>query len=141
MDSLNQRLKKDPLLLLRCGLGLVFILAGLHRLIFFDLAYQNFLDVGLRPAALLVALAIGVELVAGVLLLWNLYVKEACMGISILLVIGIASSAIRAGHSLIDKVNELFMLTYTPTNIVLHVTYLVGVITLLLWVLPKKKKS
>lgn len=130
---------ENPLTLLRVGLGTVFVLAGLHRIIFFNLAYSNFVDLGLKPASMLVVLTIIFELVAGMLLIINRFIVKACVIIIVLLVIGITSAIIRAGHNLIQNINEVFLLTYTPTDIVLHISYLVGTVTILLFSLHQRK--
>ena len=140
MENVRKRVMKDPLMILRIGLGAVFLLAGLHRLIFFGMAKANFIDVGIVPATFLVSLAIIVELVAGILLILNREVDKACAMILILLAIGIGASIVRAGSSLLSNINEVFLLTYTPTNIVMHAAYFVGVLTILFWALGKKRK-
>ena len=82
MENMRKRVVKDPMIVLRIGLGAVFLLAGLHRLIFFGMAKANFIDVGLVPASFLVSLAIAVELVAGILFILNRHVEKARQRIS-----------------------------------------------------------
>ncbi|HII66243.1 TPA: DoxX family protein [Candidatus Woesearchaeota archaeon] len=133
MKRLKENLRKDPVAPLRIGLGLVFLLAGIHRIVFFGLAVQNFTDVGLRPAPALVVLAIIAELIAGILFLLNRRMVQACLLIMAVMLAGIFASVIRAGTSLWQNINEVFMLTYTPTDIVLHISYVIGILTVLLW--------
>lgn len=137
MKRLKDTLRKDPVAPLRIGLGLVFLLAGTHRIVFFGLAVRNFTDVGLQPAPLLVVLAIVAELIAGILFLLNRRMVQACLLIMAVMLVGIAASVIRAGSGLWQNANEVFMLTYTPTDIVLHISYVVGILTVLLWAMRK----
>ena len=139
--ALIDKIIKDPVILLRVGLGIVFVLAGLHRILFFNLAYANFVDLSLKPPSTLVILTIIIELVAGVLLIINKFVAEACVFIILLLLGGITSAIIRAGYSLVQKINEIFLITYTPTDIVLHISYLVGIITILLFSLKRNDRK
>ncbi len=139
--KLNNRIVNDPLLILRVGLGLVFLLAGVHRLVFFDIARQNFIDLGLQPASLLVILVIIMEFIAGILFIINRHIIRASLLIMAVMIIGIGASVLRAGNSLWTNANELFVLTYTPTNIVLHISYLAGIITVMLWVIKEKKSK
>ena len=138
MGNIKQKLLDDPLLPLRVGLGIVFLLAGIHRIVLFELARANFIDLGLQPASLWVIVAIAAELVAGILFIVNRYMVKACLLIIAVMVIGIGASILRAGSTLWANINEVFMLTYTPTDIVLHISYLVGIITVLLWAIKRK---
>ncbi len=137
--KIKNKIIRDPLLLLRMGLGVVFLLAGIHRVIFFDLAYKNFIDLSLNPPAPLVVITIILELIAGTLLIINRFVVQACIAIITILIAGIIASIMRSGYTLIQNINEIFILTYTPTNIILHLSYLIGIITLLLNNLKIKK--
>lgn len=130
---------KEPVGPLRMALGIVFMLAAIHRIVFIDIAYNNFSDLGLKPAFFLVVLAIIIELAAGILFLANKHIKFASCIMLILIAAGIIFSIKKAGTSLFSKINELFILTYTPTNIVLHVAYFFGVLTLLLYYINNKK--
>lgn len=143
MDTIKHRLVKkiikEPLIFLRIGLGIVFLLAGLHRIVFFDMAYKNFIDVGLEPAALLVIVTVIVELAAGILMLINRFIPQSSAMIIILLVIGIIAAVKRAGVDFINNINEVFLLTYTPTDIVLHISYLLVAVTLFIFAIKSGK--
>ncbi|MBI2647451.1 DoxX family protein [Candidatus Woesearchaeota archaeon] len=131
--KIRNKIINDPLVLLRLGLGIVFLLAGIHRVIFFDLAYKNFIDLNLNPPALLVVITIILELITGTLLIINRFIVQACVTIMLILTIGIIASIIRSGYTLIQNINEIFILTYTSTNIILHLSYFIGIVTLLLY--------
>ena len=131
----------NPIILLRLSLGIVFILAGLHRILFFKLAYDNFLDIGLVPAVPLVVITIIVELIVGISFITNKLVKYSCILLAVLLVVGIIASILKAGYALIRNINEVFLLTYTPTDITLHLSYLIGALTLLLFTLRKRNQN
>ena len=124
---------KDPLVLLRLGLGLVFILAALHRIIFFEISYNNFIELGLKPANLLIIVTIIIELTAGTLLILNRFIYQASLTLSALLVVGIIVAVLKAGQTLIQNIHEIFIVTATPTDIVLHISYVIGLLTLLLY--------
>lgn len=129
----NSNFPKDPLVLLRAGLGMVFILAGLHRIIFFEIAYDNFIDLGLKPANLLVIITIIIELASGTLLILNRFILQSSLTLLALLVVGIVAALNKAGENVVQNINEIFMVTATPTDIVLHISYVVGLLTLLLY--------
>lgn len=131
--KININFSKDPLALLRLGLGLVFILAALHRIIFFQIAYNNFIDLGLKPANVLVIATIVVELAGGILLVLNRFISQASLTLSALLIGGIIVAVNKAGQSLIQNINEVFIVSATPTDIVLHISYVIGLITLFLY--------
>ena len=124
---------KDHLILLRLGLGVVFVLAALHRIIFFEIAYNNFIDLGLKPANLLIIVTIIIELTAGTLLILNRFIYQASLTLSALLVVGIIVAVLKAGQTLIQNIHEIFIVTATPTDIVLHISYVIGLLTLLLY--------
>lgn len=138
LNKIKIFLLKEPIILLRLGLGTVFILAGLHRIIFFKMAYNNFIDVGIVPATPFVVFTIILELIVGFLLIINKFVKQSCIAIAMLLIVGITASILRAGHILVENINEVFLLTHTPTDIILHISYLIGVLTILLFSFGKK---
>lgn len=133
-----KNIQNQPILLLQYGLGIVFFLAGLQRIFFFEMARQNFIDLGLVPAVPLVILTIFAELVASLCFFTDRHVEKGSALIVIVLLIGITASIIRAGSSLVQNFNEVFLLTYTPTNIVMHTTYLIGILAVLLNSLKKK---
>lgn len=139
MNVSLKSIAKEPVGPLRMAMGTVLILAAMHRIIFIEIAYNNFSDLGLKPAFFLVVLAIIIELAAGILFLTNKHIKFASCTILILIAAGIIFSIKKAGISLFSKINELFILTYTPTNIVLHIAYFFGVLTLLLHHINNKK--
>ena len=132
--------ENHALTILRVGIGLVFLLAGLHRIFFFSIGYQNFLDLGILFATPLLIITILVEIICGFLLIINRFIIPASLAIIALLATGIIVSFVKAGYNFIEDINELFILTATPTNILLHITYLVGILTLLLYSLSKKKE-
>lgn len=134
-------LLKDHLALLRIGLGIVFVLAALHRIIFFDIAYYNFVDLGLNPANLWVTITIIIEFTAGTLLILNRHISKASLTLAIMVAIGIIVAVLKAGQTLIQNMHEVFMVTATPTDIVLHMSYVVGLITLYLYSKKKIKSS
>lgn len=140
LNKIKNLFLKNPVTLLQLGLGIVFILAGFHRIIFFNMAYDNFTDIGLVPAAPLAVITIISELIVGISFITNKFVKQSCTVIAILLVVGITASILRAGNTLIENINEVFLLTYTPTNIVLHISYFIGVLTVFLFSLKKETK-
>lgn len=132
-EKKNINSSKDPLALLRLGLGLVFILAALHRIIFFGIAYNNFIDLGLKPANMLVIITIMIELLGGISLILNRFIFQATLTLSALLLVGIIVAVIKAGPSLIQNINEVFIVSATPTDIVLHISYVIGLLTLFLY--------
>lgn len=130
--------KDHPLSLLRIFLGIVFVSAGLHRLIFFSIAYENFSNFGIVPVMPLLVITIVMQIIAGVLLIINRLVIPASLIIAIIVIAGIVVSFVKANAGFYANLNELFILTATPTNIVLHITYLIGIVTLVLYQLNRK---
>ena len=126
---------------LRITIGIIFLSAGLHRIFFFSIAYQNFLELGIKFVMPLLVVTILIEIVCGFLLIINRFIIPASMTIGITLIFAIILSFLNSKPEFFHNINELFILTVTPTNILLHVTYLVGVITLLLYGLSKDSKN
>lgn len=130
-----------PLSLLRIFLGIVFLSAGLHRIIFFSVAHENFSNLGVSPVVPLLVITIVLQIAMGTLLIINKLVIPASSIIAVIVIIGIVISIIKAGTRFYANFNEVFILTATPTNIILHITYFIGILTLLLYNLNLKKKS
>ena len=59
---------KNPLSLLRIFLGLIFLSAGLHKILFFKVTYENFLLLGIYPTIPLLIITIILEVICGILL-------------------------------------------------------------------------
>lgn len=135
-----KKLRENPLALLRVGLGLVFLAAGLHRIFFFQLAVDNFAWLGLQPATALVIATIAIEFFVATCYLLERKVALASGTLIALLVVAVGISLLKAGASFTQNINELFVLTATPTNIFLHFTYLFCVVVVLLSVLGKKRQ-
>ncbi len=133
--------RNQPLSLLRIFLGIVFLSAGLNRIIFFSVAHENFSSLGISPAIPLLVITITLQIAMGTLLIINRLVIPASLIIAVIVIIGIAASFIKAGTRFYANFNEVFILTATPTNIILHITYFIGILTLLLYNLNIKKKS
>ena len=134
-------IKGHPLFLLRVFLGVVFLSAGLHRIIFFPVAHENFSNLGISPAIPLLVITIALQITMGALLIITSLVIPASSIIAVIVIIGIVISLIKAGTRFYANFNEVFILTATPTNIILHITYFIGILTLLLYNLNTKKKS
>ena len=130
-----------PLSLLRIFLGIVFLSAGLYRIMFFPVAHENFSNLGITPTIPFLIMVIALQITMGTLLIINRLVIPASSIIAVIVIIGIVISLIEAGTRFYANFNEVFILTATPTNIILHITYFIGILTLLMYNLNVKKKS
>lgn len=121
---------------IRIGLGLVFILAGLYRIVFFNQGIEEFSALGL-PIWMLIATII-IELSIAFLFFANKYVKEA----SIVLVLFLASAvAITARNVPLQAYHSIFKMSATPESILIHIIYIILLIFLITELYKKNKTS
>jgi uncharacterized membrane protein YphA (DoxX/SURF4 family) len=102
------------------ALGLVFVLAGVYRVLFPQNAVQEMLDLKL-PAALSYVL-VPFELLLGVLFLSNRHVREAAAATMAFLILAILWGLVLNPGVLLDT-HELYVFNATPTDILLHAVY------------------
>tara|TARA_Y100000310_G_C20639880_1_gene793298 strand:- start:1100 stop:1534 length:435 start_codon:yes stop_codon:yes gene_type:complete len=122
--------KKNPLSLLRIFLGLIFLSAGLQKILFFKVTYENFLLLGIYPAIPFLIITIILEVICGILLVINRYKLFASLVLGLIILITIIVSVINGGYSLLNNINDIYILTLTPTFFATLVIILVGLITI-----------
>ena len=131
--------KKDlnfPLVFARYFLALVFLSAGIFRIISPKLALQELINLNLPP--ILSWFVVTIEISAGVLLILNKYIRQVYFGLIIFLSSALIWALIISGQEIISSLNELFVFNLTPTDFFLHLIFL-GLAVFLLKAIKKDK--
>lgn len=117
--------------LLRIFLGLTFLSAGIFRIFNWNKAIIEFSGLNLGTAYYLIVLIIALEVIGGLLLILNIKTKEILLAFSLFIAIAIIIAFMANGNNIIANFKELFTFTPTPTDVFLHFTYLIILISLL----------
>ena len=132
MISVNFNLKKikeNPVELLRLFLALVFLSAGIFRIFNPSLAQQEFSGLGLP--SFLFPLMIVFEIVAGLLLLINKFARQIYFLLAFFLVMALGWALLSEGSALVKGAGELFVFNLTPTDVFMHIIFLIMIIVLI----------
>ncbi|MCF7862137.1 DoxX family membrane protein [Candidatus Woesearchaeota archaeon] len=115
--------------LFRLFIGIVILSAGVFRTLFFEnaIAESQVLGVPFWFAYFIIIF----EIVCGIMLIFNLKVKWVLGSVAIFLIIAILVAFIGYGAQLWENAGELFVFDPNPTDIFLHITYLVIIFALL----------
>ena len=122
----------EPTGLLRLFLGLVFVSAGLFRIFNWQSATLELSRLNLS-SAYLSAFIIALEIIGGLLLIFNIKTKKVLLIFITFIVFALIGAFLSAGKDIILNAGELFVFTPTPTDVFLHFTYLVIIIYLFLF--------
>ncbi len=117
--------------LLRLFLGITFLSAGIYRIFNWNQAVIEFSRLNLDGAYYLILLIILLEVVGGLLLIFNIKTKEVLLTFSVFITIALITAFMADGQNIISNFKELFIFTPSPTDTFLHFTYLVIIISLL----------
>lgn len=128
--------KIEPESLLRIFIGLIFLSAGIYRIFNWQQANIEFSALKLN-SVYLIALAMILEIVGGLFLIFNIKTKKVLLAFVIFIILALISAVLGAGKDLIAKSSELFVFDLTPTDFFLHFTYLV----IIIYLLGKKENS
>ena len=121
-------LKSDSLL--RLFLGIIFLSAGIYRVFNWQQAILEFSELHLN-SVYLIALMVALEIIGGLLLIFNVKTKEVLLIFIIFILLALVGAFLTAGKDIISKSGELFVFSPTPTDVFLHFTYLIILIYLL----------
>jgi len=121
---------KKSINILRIFLGLVFLSAGVFRIFNPGLAETEMIS--LHFPVFFSWVVIVLEIVGGLCLLFNRYVKKTLILFSVFLVVASILALVTSGKELVSNLSELFIYNLNPTDFFLHVTFLIIIITLLL---------
>ncbi len=114
---------------LRIFLGLIFLSAGIFRIFNPELAKLEMIELHLPD--FFTWLIIILEIVGGILLLFNKYVKKVLIFFTIFLITALIIGLIINGREIIYQAKELFVYNLNPTDFFLHFTFLIIIIVLL----------
>jgi uncharacterized membrane protein YphA (DoxX/SURF4 family) len=120
----------QPTSLLRTFLGLIFVSAGLYRVFNWQAAISELSRLNLNSVYLPI-LIIALEIIGGLFLIFNIQAKKVLLIFIIFILLALASAFLIAGKDIISKSVELFVFNPTPTEVFLHFTYLIILISLL----------
>ncbi len=109
---------------LQIFLGVVFLSAGIYRLFHWQLATLEFSLLQL-PYPWLTAGVIAFEIVGGLFLITNRWPKITLLAFTAFLGTALIYAYLLMGQNLVQYSAELFVFNLTPTDFVLHFTYLV----------------
>jgi uncharacterized membrane protein YphA (DoxX/SURF4 family) len=115
--------------LLRLFLGIVVLSAGTFRALFFESALKEAEMLGL-PFWFSFFIII-FEIVCGILLIFNIKIKLVLSLVAVFLTLAIIIALIGNAGQIIENAGELFVFDSTPTDIFLHITYLVIIFALI----------
>lgn len=124
------KFKSDDLL--RIFLGLIFLSAGIYRILNWRQAILEFSKFDLDSAWYLIVLMIILEVVGGLFLIFNIKIKETLIAFIIFIILALIAAFLTSGQELISEFNQLFTFSPTPTDIFLHFTYLIVLVYLIL---------
>ncbi|MHB8903562.1 MAG: DoxX family protein [Patescibacteria group bacterium] len=116
--------------LLRILMGLVFITAGLFRIFYGFEAVQELRLLNL-PSFLACPLIV-LEIIGGLLLIFNKYLKIVLVVLIIFLIGALLNAIFLNGINLFYQAGELFVFNLTPTDFFLHFVFLIILISLLI---------
>jgi len=126
---------KNPSVLLRVLMGVVFCSAGLFRLFVPQAALDEMANLGLP--VLLVFPITAFEIVLGLFLILNRYVKYTAGALVLFLAVALIKGMIAGGWGLFSLAGELFVFNVTPTDIFLHLVFLIILLYLFLTTVSK----
>lgn len=113
---------KNPSALLRVLMGLVFLAAGVFRLFVPQAALTEM--IGLGVSSLLVFPITAFEIVLGLSLILNRYVKYTSIALILFLLFALLRGLALGGKGLLLAAGELFVFNVNPTDIFMHLVFL-----------------
>ena len=125
-------MKFDPRFLLRLFLGFVFLSAGTYRIFHWQEALAEISTLHLPLIPLMSFLVITLEIIGGLMLIFNLKSKWVVMVFTVFLAITLLQTLLFSLNTITANFGELFFYSLTPTDFFLHVTYLVILLYLFL---------
>jgi len=111
--------------------GLVFLSAGMYRLIFLSASMDEFQELVPWFSGLFLALTIVIECVGGVLFLAGKRVGIASFLIMGVVLSGMVRALMLGGRETWQNWRELFQMSATPTTIFLHAVYILIIVAIL----------
>jgi uncharacterized membrane protein YphA (DoxX/SURF4 family) len=126
---------KNPSALLRVSLGLIFLAAGTFRLFVPQLALDEMTNLGMP--ALMVFPITAFEIVMGLALIFNRYLKYATGALILFLLFALIRAAVLGGFGLLAAAGELFVFNINPTDVFMHLFFLVVLLFLFLTTMKK----
>jgi uncharacterized membrane protein YphA (DoxX/SURF4 family) len=104
-------------------IGIVFVSAALYRIFNYQAGIQEFTELGI--STLLIPFVILLELVVGTLFILNKKVIYASLISIIFLAFAIVIAMISNFKMIINNLSELFIFNANPTDILLHISYVI----------------
>jgi uncharacterized membrane protein YphA (DoxX/SURF4 family) len=125
-----QRIKDNPVVVLRILMGLVFLSAGVYRIFFPVQAAQEMID--LHLPVILTWLIVILEILGGLFLLSGKFQRTVNMVMIIFLCLAIINVMVLKGREIIASVGRLFVFTPEPVSIFLHLVFIIILFVLFL---------
>lgn len=132
-------LTKNPSVVLRLLLGGVFCSAGIFRLFMPQIALDEMARLGM--SSLWVFPLTAFEIATGLSLLFNRYVKYTAGALILFLSFAIIKGLILGGKGLWLAAGELFVFNVTPTDIFMHLVFLVILVFLFLVAISERPED
>lgn len=113
--------------LLRFFLGVVFVSAGIYRIFNIDHGFQEIAYFGFsgKFAIIMIIFIILLEIIFGIFLLLNKYLKITIISLMFFLIIAFFILILRNFNFIWENLSELFIFNPTPTDIVLHICFFI----------------
>lgn len=122
--------KKKLIKSIRIFLGIVFISAAVYRIFNYGIAKQEMAS--LKIPAFFVFIVIIFEILVGLAFMFNKYIKFAAILSAFFLILAIMLALIVNGKNIILSIGEIFVFNLTPTDILLHITFLILILVVYL---------
>lgn len=119
----------EPANYLRIILACIFLVAGIYRI--FNPALASSELVSLQLPDFMSLLIIILEIVAGILLLFDYFTRPVYYSLILFMTLTLFWSIIVSGHTLLKTADELFIFNLNPTDFFLHAIFLLLIITVL----------
>ena len=130
--------KIEPASLLRLFLGLVFLSAGLFRIFNWQKGIIEFSELHLPFAAYLLFFTVCLEIIGGLMLIFNIKTKEALLVFVVFIILALLQALIFSFGQIQNTAAELFFFKANSVDLFLHFTYLI--ILFCLFSLQKREK-
>ncbi|MCB9362346.1 DoxX family membrane protein [Candidatus Woesearchaeota archaeon] len=125
---MRKLLEKNRNKIFRIFLGFVFLSAGLYRVFFYDHALMEVHSLGLPD--FFTFIIIGIEVIGGAMLIIDYKTKFFLELITLFLCIAIMLALISNWQTLLTQLPMLFIFNDEITDIMLHITYILLLVTL-----------
>ena len=129
----------DREFLIRIVIGAVFLSAATYRMFNLDKATSEMNN--LHLSTMLIIPIITFELIIGLMFLFNYQVRKAALSLITFLSSAIVIALIGNWRQILRTIDEIYIFNATPTDLLLHGTYIILIISLIYSKLDRKSNK